>query len=295
MFDDYQRLVLKTYRNQREKGELSHDLMHPTAARLRDEGVRRCEDELERKDEKILRDIFNNQPNVAAYRQAIKNSDPDRFRPLLALLQGRINKTNEKNVELLAWLMDFEPRPYEPGRDYTDEKKTEPAFVVGENGESDAVIDESEPTDTESEQNSAEKPKSKGIVFLFSLLGLLALGGITAYLASRKPVKPEPILTGIGQCMYWAGDHYQPVNCSQKLGDTVVYALDARKVSRFKRITRPDTLTANDAHKVWYSKISGQVEFYTDSGDNPLHPEIRLLPATAYMITKYAHNATANR
>ena len=55
-----------------------------------------------------------------------------------------------------------------------------------------------------------------------------------------------------------------------------------------KKITRPDTLTVENAlGKVWYAKSNRRVEFFTHHG---IHPENgkTLREATAYMIEKYA-------
>ncbi|MBE9598680.1 hypothetical protein [Pedobacter sp. MC2016-24] len=42
---------------------------------------------------------------------AVRKCDPDKFRPLCNFLKKDI-MTREKNIELLAWLIDFRPRPY---------------------------------------------------------------------------------------------------------------------------------------------------------------------------------------
>lgn len=42
---------------------------------------------------------------------AVKKCDTDKFKSLWNFLQKGI-KTREKNIELLAWLVDFQPRPF---------------------------------------------------------------------------------------------------------------------------------------------------------------------------------------
>ncbi len=67
--------------------------------------------------------------------------------------------------------------------------------------------------------------------------------------------------TGNGGCMYWAGDHYQPVPCNQKVPNTLVVALDTLLIKNFRKITQPDTITNRAIGLVWYSKINNKVEF----------------------------------
>ena len=63
---------------------------------------------------------------------------------------------------------------------------------------------------------------------------------------------------------------------------------EERTKEMLKKITRPDTLTVENAlGKVWYAKSNRRVEFFTHHG---IHPENgkTLREATAYMIEKYA-------
>mgnify|MGYP000857686014 CR=1 FL=1 len=72
-----------------------------------------------------------------------------------------------------------------------------------------------------------------------------------------------------------------------KLEGKEIIALNKEK-EMLKKITRPDTLTVENAlGKVWYAKSNRRVEFFTHHG---IHPENgkTLREATAYMIEKYA-------
>ncbi|HEX3935822.1 MAG TPA: hypothetical protein VHW43_14165 [Puia sp.] len=87
--------------------------------------------------------------------------------------------------------------------------------------------------------------------------------------------------------MFWADDHYQPVSCNQKLGDTVIIALDSEKLAHFRKITRPDTITDAAIGHVWYVRYRGAYEFYTTGGYHPLDPNLRLRPITNFIITRH--------
>jgi len=91
------------------------------------------------------------------------------------------------------------------------------------------------------------------------------------------------------ECMYWANDHYQPISCTETVGDTAIIALDTFKVAHLRKINRPDTLTRNALGKVWYVKINvDSTEFFTAGGFHPIFTTKKLKPITAYMINKYA-------
>jgi hypothetical protein len=50
------------------------------------------------------------------------------------------------------------------------------------------------------------------------------------------------------------------------MGNTAIIGLDTGKLAHFKRIKRPDTLTANSDRKVWHLKLNSRVGFYTAPG-----------------------------
>jgi hypothetical protein len=70
-------------------------------------------------------------------------------------------------------------------------------------------------------------------------------------------------------------------------GDTAVIALDVEKLNHLMRITEPDTLTEHSLGKIWYSKINGNVEFFTAEGFHPEYPDRKLRPVTPSILAKY--------
>lgn len=88
------------------------------------------------------------------------------------------------------------------------------------------------------------------------------------------------------ECMYWNGEIYIPVFCNEKIDNHDVILLNEEQL-KIKRITRPDTLTVENAMgKVWYDKSNKKVEFFTHYG---IHPENSktLKPVTEYILEKY--------
>lgn len=87
------------------------NLTHPTAAKLRNECLILFKRGLDRADTRMLKSFLGWSDKEEIYESAIKRFDPDKFKPLNNFLKKGI-KTDEKNIELLAWLIDFRPRPY---------------------------------------------------------------------------------------------------------------------------------------------------------------------------------------
>ncbi len=89
--------------------------------------------------------------------------------------------------------------------------------------------------------------------------------------------------------MYWAGDHYQQISCSQKQGGTLVIPLDSERLVHFKKITRPDTITENALGSIWYVKFHGAYECYTFPGYHPIDTSLKLRPLTDFVLIKHLH------
>ncbi|MCH5716687.1 hypothetical protein [Niabella hibiscisoli] len=100
------------YSKKKASGELSFNLKHPTPASLRSEchllftGNRYTKADLY-----TLKSFFQCPENEELRPTKIKRFDADKFKPLNNFLKLAIN-TSEKNVEILAWLIDFKHRPY---------------------------------------------------------------------------------------------------------------------------------------------------------------------------------------
>ena len=109
--EDYKKAVLHLYEKRKDSGELSLNLLYPTAARLRNECLVRFKHGCSRMDYNLLKSFFERPHNEEIRISTIRTFDPDKFKPLSNFLNKRL-KTADKNIELLAWLIDFQPRPY---------------------------------------------------------------------------------------------------------------------------------------------------------------------------------------
>lgn len=280
MFAEYQRQVLLTYHQKKTENTLSFNLVHSTPAKLRAECLDVFIARSGKKDQQILRSFFGVHDDEAAYVHNIRKFDIDKFRPLDKFLKNNDLRTDEKNVELLAWLIDFQPRPWQWDYDYAAAgislaeaiPKDLPAGELPEKPEEKdveiLVVPDKEP---------ARGLSRRTVITAFIVLALSGAGFYWALVTipSRQ------------QCMCWTGDHYRRVSCKQQQGEKPVYALDSLKLEKFKKITTPDTLTANAVGRVWYSKIDGKIEYFTADGFHPVHTEKRLHPLTVYILNKY--------
>lgn len=111
MRENYQDVVLAAYQKKRDSGELSLIMPRTTTVKLRRYCLKIYKSRYDPKDADILSTFFNVDKVEANFHQIIDGFDPDEFRPLLNHLKEKTSKTDDKNSELLAWLIDFKPRP----------------------------------------------------------------------------------------------------------------------------------------------------------------------------------------
>ncbi|ATL46460.1 hypothetical protein COR50_04315 [Chitinophaga caeni] len=314
MFPDYIKLVIQDYNRKRAANKLSLNLTNPSPAKLKEECLIIYRERYRPRDEKTLRSFFGTGEGQAESILAIKRCDTDKFRPLVNYLRELTSTTDEKNIELLAWLIDFEQRPYKYGAKYEVLKGVNTNIENGsQNGdEGREPIEEEEviPIDKTAGEELLISPKeprkwigfyqiilngllknSRTIAFV-SIAVILAISG-TMYWNNRNRPGINSIM-GLygakGSCMYWNVDHYQQVPCTQKMDKhTLVLALDTFKLVHFKQITQIDTIGLDDVGRVWYSKIKGKLEYFTADGYHPVEIKIRLRPITEYIIRKYIH------
>jgi len=130
MFVDYKNCVLQHYHEKRDANLLPFNLVDPSPARVKDECIKVCAERYSNKDERMLRDFFGLGGNKVDCLRAISQTDIDKFKPLINFVEKRTNDTETKNIELLAWLIDFESRPFDVSNNY-GKKQLHMSDVVG--------------------------------------------------------------------------------------------------------------------------------------------------------------------
>lgn len=266
MFTDYQESVLSTYEKLRDESKLSPRLVRPTTANLRDECIRKFDEGLAGADEVNVKAFFNLVGDKDNYRASIVSVDTDVFRPLVKLIKRRLVKTDLKNIELLAWLIDFSPRP---NAEFV--KTPSGATYVDPEGGREIRI---------------TTKKSKIIISIIGIMLIIICSG--AFLWWRNGYIINSVsYSANAKCMEWVGNRYEPVDCNKKSGNAEILPLDQRKILRFHRIMLRDTLTRDALGKVWVVNVKGGAEFFTDSGTYPVDSTKKLRPVTTYMLAKY--------
>lgn len=275
MTEYYQDAVLLAYAEKEQNGELPKILTKPTTTRLRKACLEiykeryndlKCSD----KDADIFSSFFDRDKLGTDFYQVLDKSDPDDFKALSNHLNEKTESTDEKNTELLAWLIDFKHRPSKVFYEELKKKKNESKWRF------------------EWEIFFPKFPIPINKIFIASIAVLLA-GLIISPFWERRAESIGNKLLPTGKCMYWKEDHYEPIDC-QKRSDIPVISLNMQVLNRLKKITTPDTLTKADLGKVWYSNIKGNREFFTDSGMHPVDTAKRLRPVTPYILMKYTSN-----
>lgn len=224
--------------------------------------------------------------------RAVRTFDIDKFRPLSIFLQKEDRNPERRTIELLAWLLNFSPRPYQLNTDYStieldcrevetsdedladiDEGETD--TIRGGSGDR-AAVGTARP-DLSSRVSASNFKNFWSGVHTKRLAGGVCLAFIAILLAILWPAK----------CMYWSGVQYESADCDQKLPYIPTLPADQYKINYFKQITRPDTITREHISKVWYWKINGKLELYTHYGEHPEYPGKYLKPLTKYMYEEY--------
>jgi hypothetical protein len=269
---EYKELVLEDFDQKLKDRSLPPELVSLTRRSLKKHSVNICARRFDPKDESLLSSFFGEKEDAAAYMKAIQKKSAEVFKTLHNFLNDRKINTSFDNIRLLAWLIDFQPRPYHPDLKVPvrSVKPVRPTIIVT--------------TDTGGNTMAQVKTwllKNKKKVILYSMLALvLSIGG---YLITKSTISPS---IGIKGCMIWTGNQYEPIACDQQRGDLPVFKLDTQKVADFKRV-KTDTLSPRALGHVWYAKFGGQVEFYSDSGQHPVDTNKRLLPLTSHILNKY--------
>lgn len=264
--DEYRDLVLKEYERLAKSGTLPFNLISPTRKSLKDECVKACSERYESKDEPLLSTFFGSKENAEAYVKAIQHTSAEEFKTLHNFLNNHRIKTSFDNIRLLAWLIDFKPRPYHMNLPPVQLKNMpQPQGLHDRDKAPEVAV-------------SPAKPYKKALIAAIVIVSL-SIG----YIVYKMP----PGLNGDEDCMVWANDHFQPVYCKGLSGTTLKWPVNYKLVEEFKKITEPDTLTNYSVRKVYYANFKGRHEFFTTDGPFPLDTNRRLLPMTTHIFEKY--------
>lgn len=322
--EDYKALIIEFYKLKKADATWRPNLSYPTPNSIKEECETVCKERWSQADVECLRRFFGPCIDLKSSLQAIRQYPTDNFKPIVNFLKGDTRRPAGKVVEIIAWLLNIGPRPYNVLVNY-DEIRSE---IVKEgnqdmphNSESSVklplkakqpsyVDEEVKETKGSAAHHPAPTEKKNGIPsFLSRLYGKPYFKSITiivlafAALATtgkwiydwREIKNSRKELAGLQQCMYWAGDQYERVSCNEKFGyDTVVVAFDSVRFHNLKRVTVPDTITLDAIGRLWYIKRNNKYEFFTSDGSYPPDPKFRLRPVTERIIMNQIQSRQAS-
>lgn len=280
-FDIFKQEIIDCYREKQSNGLLPPKLERPSPSHIREVALSLFYDDLNHDDLKVFEAFFYADRRFETLESAIREIDLERLKPLQNFIQGRTTSPNEDVIKLLAILIDFQPRPFSSWR-----KQKSNAVESNDTLEVEEITasrHEPQPvgvTTKQEDKTLASSPKIRKPLNRNFLL-ILATGLIIAFVFLISQYYKT------GNCAYWNGEKYIQVDCGDKMGDLVIIKINDWENENFRKIMRADTLDESDEHKVWYSKINGEVEFFTAPGYHPLKRNKPLKPATRYMIEKY--------
>ncbi|MDH7464208.1 hypothetical protein QEG73_23120 [Chitinophagaceae bacterium 26-R-25] len=293
MYIDYKNLVFEAYQQKKLANTLPLNLMYPTSAKLKAECKAACESRYSKNDEKSLKTFFGQFDDKSGCLKAIAKCATDKFKPLANFLKAVTADTDIKNIELLAWLIDFKLRPFEFGKKY-DAKEYKHFMELHNANEKNlgeyAHLDETETVNEALTKKSSIITDRITVSFKKNSARGATVSPLTdAGVVARFHEKEDSIRHVAGQekYMYWNGDRYETITCSQIPGNSMLVPYDAAKLSTLKKITNPETITLKAKGRVWYAKRKGGIEFFTSDGPHPTEQQLRLKPISNYIIKKY--------
>jgi len=292
---DYKFLVVRDYKRKRAAGSLAGNLVDPTPATLKEECLIVFRERYEKKDENALRGFFGQMGDIKSTIISIEQSKTTKFIPLERFLKEETKNPGNKIVELVAWLIDFDHRPYKHGERYDllrdqAEKGDEEHKKLGNTAVA-SIKNQMPITKSELAQEGSQiiergvpnKKKRNRIIIIGTVISVL-IGLVFVWIYTKKD--SDPYSSSVEQCMYWTGYEFLPIACNQKLGDTVIVALDTFRLKYFKRIRRTDTMTKWSIDKLWYRKERDGYEYYTIDGTPPNGKVRYLRPLSNYIFEK---------
>lgn len=284
-FQAYKQIVTETFLRKQEEEPHQDWLISPTRVKIRQRCLELAECGLEPRDAAALRNYLSMKPGDTDYFAAFEKRDAESFKSIENFLGNTDIKTAEKNIELLAWLIDYPHRPitafkamrqggnlHEPEKAQTKEPSPDP------------VSNQMPPTRPPSKPQPLIEPGRKETtarkvpVKLLSALTVLLAGGLFVWSSFNRD-----------ECMYWAGDRYVLHPCSTPKLDTPLVAMDRSRLKGFYRLKRTDTITRYAVNRFWYARVADTIEIYSAGGRHPLYPDKKLREVTDYIVNVCHH------
>ncbi|MEP3211166.1 MAG: hypothetical protein ABJN95_18405 [Maribacter sp.] len=274
--DSYRKEVLAKYRKEKG-GEMSSYLTKPTRKQIRQACLWLFDKRNSNHDQHTLKRFFQLRTEEDGMLK-IQKFDADRFIPVVNFLKGNTNSTSIENLELISWLIDFQPRPLQEYLKFKDS--------ISEEDELDPKKETERKKQEEEEEEKRRRSKRILIVSIsisFAALLLILIGFKYPMSFNGKP----------SECMTWADSLYVQVSCDSgpfSLYGTKVDTLDQMKLKKMRKVevdVAYKFFSDTGEPLIWYYKKSiKEIEYYTAPGLHPTNGET-LRKITPYIIETY--------
>ncbi len=277
--EDYKKLVKAKY-EEAKTAEFSGFLTMPSPAELKNLCLVLFDKGINKPDREIL-DIFFEFNDKTSKRKQIEYFDVDKLRPISNFLKGKTETTRTVNLDLIAVLVNFNPRPYKNFIAGNREELTD-GFVTSELSKRENIAKEDK-KEVEIFEAFKKRSISKRITLAVTSLlvfGIMGYGFISIFFPNKN-------------CLVWVKNHYEAVEYDKVKDVVQVTPYNQTLLDNFKKITVCDTTTFfrngnYDIPLVWYGKSPNkkQYEYFNQPGLHPVTGKT-LKPITKYIIEKY--------
>ncbi len=261
-FNSYKNAIKAKY-EQEKSGGFSNYLSAPTDAKLRRLCTMRLQDNPSENDHAIFAHFFGYRFEGNGQKLA---RQAERFRTINLFLKGKSVLTDENAADLLALLVDFEPRPLR-------------RFLKA-NASLRASLADAKRRFKGNDDTSGGTPEIPGIPDV-SRRTKKTWGWIAATMVAVAFVGVAVSWATTTECLTWHRDRYQRGDCDAA-NPGVPFD---EKLLHFEKITPSDTTTffKNGRPVVWYSKQNNTYEFFNADGKHPVTGR-DLRPVTTYLV-----------
>ncbi|MBX9806809.1 MAG: hypothetical protein K2X95_03315 [Flavobacteriaceae bacterium] len=278
--DDYIKAIKAKY-EEAKTGAFSGFLLNPSPAELKNLCLLLWDRGCSNLDQEIL-DRFFDFNDKSTKRQQVEHFDVDKLKPISNFIRGKTETTRPINLDLIAVLVDFNPRPY--GKFIAGNKEELTGVIV-----INEIVNKEERVEQEDKKEVAifEELKKK------SISKKMAFAVISLFVFGSAGYGVKNILFRDKNCMVWVNNHYEAAEYDVVKDTAEVCPFNQEVLNHFKKITVCDTTTffknGDTEHPlVWYGKSQDkkEYEYFNQPG---LHPETdkTLKPITKYIIGKY--------
>jgi len=288
MPEDYQDIVLAAYKKMKDNGKLRAILPRETTTKLRSACLKVYESRHDPKDLDILAVFFDVDRMDCDFENILNKSEPDDYKALWKHIRGKTITTDEKNSDLLAWLIDLEPRP--SSSYYLSADKT---IKIGGIPINELFLPPVPPIPPDPQEppippihtgDPVYIPRFSPRYIILSCILLLLIGTTSFAVWERLPTSIR-MPNADEKFMYWDEDHYEPVKDDKQNVGASIIPLNVQTLAQQRKINLPDTLTRYSIGKVWYKGYGDHHEYFTTAGVYP--PDtVRVLKKLSFGILR---------